>query len=112
MCCIYCVFIMFFNTGELNANEVQKNDTIHKQSYSEATNEPLLAIKIEPITEDEFFKLEKEQERRRLLNLKPLDLSDNAGIRIWLDQHHNLEDSPLWNTKEEDQFCKGNSLDF
>jgi hypothetical protein len=74
-------------------NEASKNNNNNNNNNN---HHQLLEVpvKIEPITDEEFFRLEQEQERRHLLNLTPLDLNDDDAIRQWLDSHDIYETSP------------------
>lgn len=77
--------------------DVLSDDVTHEFQSDACSEHCSTAIKIEPISEEEYYKLEIEQERRKLLNLTPLDLNDNEGIRKWLDSHHqeNVKSLPI-----------------
>jgi hypothetical protein len=76
------------NNNNNNNNDNDNNDNNNNKHLFQ------VPVKIEPITNEEFFRLEQEQERRHLLNLTPLNLNDDDGIRQWLDSHDVYDTSP------------------
>jgi hypothetical protein len=70
------------------------NEAYNNNYYYNNSHLLQVPVKIEPITDEEFSRLEQEQERRHLLNLTPLNLNNDDAIRQWLDSHDTYETSP------------------